>query len=289
MDKKARKLYRVIPLMDGVYGISSSAVMCYLLVGKTGAMLIDTAYGFEDLSEVVKEITTLPVTVVNSHGHVDHSGGNFFFGTPVYIHKADVEVYRRHNQPAMHRLMERTLSIFELLIFWRTIVPKDPERNDEQRASFDNWLYLKEGDVFDLGGLTAKVIEIPGHTQGSVAMYFPEKKLMVTSDGANPATWLFLPESAKLSVYLESLKKLKAYSFDHILTGHSSILLPKAVLDAWIHVAETPDLAGGKKRKEEAFAPGVHPITCWASDDPKHKGPNIVLDPLKADVRSQAS
>lgn len=283
MDRALRKMYRVVPILDGVYGISSSAVMCWLFIGKSGAMLIDTAYGFEDLRQVVRDLTPLPVTVVNSHGHVDHTGGNFFFDSPVYIHREDVEVYRRHSQPEMHRLMEKPLSLFNLLFFWRTLVPRDPERNDERRAGFDSWAFLKEGDVFDLGGLTAEVIEIPGHTQGSVAVYFLEKELMVTSDGANPAVWLFLPESARLSVYRESLKKLKAYSPRYILTGHSADLMLGKVLDDWLHVAENPDLAHGKQGKEEEFAPGVRPLTCWAADDPKHKGPCIVLDPGKAD------
>lgn len=283
MDRALKKMYKVTSLLDGVYGISSSGVMSYLVIGETGAMVIDTAYGFGDLNQVVKELTALPVTVVNTHGHVDHSGGNFYFGSPVCIHEADVEIYKRHNQPQFHRIMERTLRAFRYLFFWRTIVPKNPEYNDERRANFGNWRFIKEGDSFDLGGVTAEVVEIPGHTRGSIAMFFPEKKLMITSDGANPGTWMFLPESTMLSVYRESLKKLKKYSFEYILTGHISRLMPKSVLDAWIHVAESPDIAHGKKGKEAEFAPGVHQITCWATDDLKHKGPSIVLDPKKVD------
>ncbi len=287
MEHSIRNMYKVKPLADGLYGISSSAVMCWLIVGKTGAMLIDTAYGFEDLSQVVRQLTDLPVTVLNSHGHVDHSGGNFCFDSPVYIHKADVEVYRRHNQPEFHRYMEKSLKLINTIIFWRTMLPKDPERNDAKRAAFNNWQFIKEGDCFDLGDLTAKIIEIPGHTQGSIAVFFPEKRLMVTTDGANPATWLFLPESTMLSTYIDSLKKLQAYDFDTILTGHSSAKMPKSALQDWIHVAEHPDLVHGKPGKEEAFAPGVHQITCWAKDDPKHKGPNIVLDPQKVDLENR--
>ena len=285
MEKALQKMYRVKPLMDGVYAISSSVVKTYLIVGQRGALLVDTAYGFEDLSAVVREITTLPLTVLNSHGHIDHTGGNFYFNTPVCIHEADVAVYRRHNQPEFHRHMEKSLRLFDRIIFWRTLIPKDPEHNDGPRASFDNWRFIREGDRFDLGGVSAQIIEIPGHTPGSVAVFLPEKRLMITSDGANPGTYLFLPESAGLSTYIESLKKLKNYDYDFILTGHSDKLMPKSELDAWLHVAEHPDLKHGKPREDdEILAPGVHAITCWAKDDPKHRGPSIVLDPAKIDL-----
>ena len=285
MEKALNRMYKVRKKADGVYAISSSIVMCWLIVGDKEAMLIDTAYGFEDLSEVVRDITSLPLTVLNSHGHIDHTGGNFYFNTPVCIHEADVEVYRRHNQPEFHRHMEKSLKWINRIIFWRTLIPKDPERNDRQRANFDNWRFIKEGDCFDLGGITAQIIEIPGHTSGSVAVFLPEKRLMITSDGANPGTYLFLPESTGLSTYIESLKKLKSYDYDFILTGHDHQLMPKSDLVAWLHVAEHPGLNHSKRRKDdEILAPGVHAINCWAEDDAKHKGPMIVLDPAKVDL-----
>lgn len=281
MDKSVKKMYKVKELLPGVFGISSTAVASYLVVGKTSAMVIDTAYGFEDLSQVVRELTALPVTVVNSHGHIDHSGGNFYFDSPACIHEADVEVYRHHNSPEMHRIMEKTLKIFQIIAFWRNVVPKDPERNDENRMNFNNFRFVKEGDTFDLGGLTAQIVEIPGHTQGSIAVLFPEKRLIFTSDGACSATWLFLPESTNRSAYVSSLHKLEALEFDHILTGHSMELFSKQTLKDWINVAEHPDLATGKPQKGNAFAPGVTPICYWAEGDTKHNGPHILIDPKK--------
>lgn len=277
MQKDVAKTYLIKRIMDDVYGISSSGVMCWLFVGKTGALLIDTAYGFTDLKNAVESVTDLPLTVLNSHGHVDHSGGNFFFDTPVCIHEADVEVYKRHNTPEFHRLMEETLKAFNAIFFWRTLVPKHPEEHDADRMAFDNWHFLREGDAFDLGGMTARVVEIPGHTRGSVAVYVPEKRLLVTTDGANPATWLFLPESTTLSTYRESLKKLAAYDFDVILTGHSLQLYGRKDLESWQNVAEHPGMAHARAEANKV-APGVEILHLWAADDPKHKGPSILVD-----------
>lgn len=281
MDKTLEKTYKVKQLMDGVYGITSSAVACYLIVGKEKACVVDTAYGFADLKAMVREITDLPLVVFNSHGHIDHTGGNFYFDTPVCIREKDVEVYKRHNEPSFHRYMEKSLKVFNRIFFWRILVPKHPEETDEGRMNFNNWHFVKDGDRFDLGELTAEVIEIPGHTQGSIALYFKEKKLLITSDGANSGTWLFLPESTDLPTYIESLHKLERYDFEHILTGHSLKLFTRKDLEDWIRVAEHPGVDHAKKEKGGDYAPGVLPIRIWAQDDVKHKGPSILIDPEK--------
>jgi len=281
MDKSVSKMYRIKELVPGIYGIGSTTVMSYLAVGSTGAMVVDTAYGFEDLNQAVREVTSLPVTVVNSHGHVDHTGGNFFFDGPAYLHEADRELYKLHNSAEMHRYIEKTIRMIQVIFFWRNVLPKRPEVNDAKREDFDNFHDIREGDRFDLGGLTAEIIEIPGHTQGSIAVLFPEKRLIITSDGANAGTWLFLPESTSLSQYAKSLHKLEKLEFDYILTGHSQQLFTKDSLKEWIQVAEHPDLEHAKPQKGNAFAPNVSPVTVWAVGDAKHKGASIMIDPEK--------
>jgi glyoxylase-like metal-dependent hydrolase (beta-lactamase superfamily II) len=177
--------------------------------------------------------------------------------------------------------MEKSLKTLNRIVFWRILLPKHPENTDEGRMNFSKWQLVKDGDRFELGEISAEVIEIPGHTQGSIAIYFPEKKLVITSDGANAATWLFLPESTDLSTYISSLHKLETYVFEHILTGHSIALFTRDDLQNWIRVAEHPGLSHAKKEKGGDYAPGVTPLHIWAQDDAKHKGPSIVIDPEK--------
>ena len=54
-------------------------VISYLILGKEKALLFDTGMGLDSMSVVVKEITNLPVMVVNSHTHYDHIGSNYEF------------------------------------------------------------------------------------------------------------------------------------------------------------------------------------------------------------------
>ena len=74
----------------------------------------------------------------------------------------------------------------------------------------DDFIFVEEGHTFDLGGVTAEVVEIPGHTPGSIGLLVKEKRLFLASDGVNANTWLFLPESQKLSFYQETLKKYRS-------------------------------------------------------------------------------
>ena len=90
--------YQVTQIGNGRYRIYDPlGVFTDLFVGTERALLWDTSYGFRDLRAVVKELTDLPLYVVNSHGHIDHACGNYQFDEPIYIHPADIPVLRDHH------------------------------------------------------------------------------------------------------------------------------------------------------------------------------------------------
>ena len=148
-------------------------------------------------------------------------------------------------------------------MFFLHWIPKDLDVNAYLNGMpKDSFLFVEEGYTFDLGGVTAEVVEIPGHTPGSIGLLVREKRLFLASDGVNANTWLFLPESQKLSVYQETLQKIQKLDFDHLLTGHSRKLKPKANLQNYIAVAMNPDIENSAKLKPNEFAPGVTPLRC---------------------------
>jgi glyoxylase-like metal-dependent hydrolase (beta-lactamase superfamily II) len=74
------KVYAVAP---AVYAITEprqyEAVNSFLIVGSERAVLFDSGMGIARISDLVRKITPLPVTVLNSHTHFDHVGGNHEF------------------------------------------------------------------------------------------------------------------------------------------------------------------------------------------------------------------
>ena len=50
-------------------------VKMYLLIGNERALLIDSGYGKIDLKGIVARLTDKPVTLMLTHGHLDHASG----------------------------------------------------------------------------------------------------------------------------------------------------------------------------------------------------------------------
>lgn len=254
--RKKNKLYSVKELMLGVYGFTNCGVASFLILGETHALVFDTGYGVIDLCKAVREITDLPLYVVISHGHYDHSCGCSHFEGPYYMHKADLDVYHLHNSPKVRKLGLDGIELLQKVLFILKIIrgfdwiPKDLDKNVYYNAMpEDNFTFIEEGHIFDLGGVTAQVYEIPGHTPGSIGLLVKEKEIFFASDGINGNPFLFLPESQKLSVYIESVKKAMALDFKLLATGHSTTLEPKSNLEKYLSVAQNPDVKNAKKHK----------------------------------------
>ncbi len=174
----------------------------YLLCGSERALLVDTLNGREDLAEIVRGITDLPVTVVNTHGHVDHIGCNHFF-KEAWLHPADLGVYREHLAMVAASLRQDGI----------TPVPDGTECR---------MLPLSPGQRFDLGGLELEAVHIPGHTHGSVAILDRKARLLYSGDAINGQIWMQLEHSTMMSAYLASLDALDAIrgDFDGLYGGH---------------------------------------------------------------------
>ena len=64
------------------------ADVMYLIAGDEKCLLVDTGWGIGDLPKTVSSLSSLPLLVLNTHGHPDHSYGNSVF-EQVHIHEAD--------------------------------------------------------------------------------------------------------------------------------------------------------------------------------------------------------
>ena len=72
--------FKVHAVAPGVFAISEprqyEGVTSFLIVGSRRAVLFDTGLGVVGIDRVVRQLTAMPVTVINSHTHFDHVGGN---------------------------------------------------------------------------------------------------------------------------------------------------------------------------------------------------------------------
>ena len=222
--KPANDWFKATSVADGVWVIDDhGSDNMYLVEGEQKALLVDTGLGVGRLSDFVKTLTQLPVIVVNTHGHPDHSGGNYQFPV-VFAHPRDFEAIAAFSSAEARK---RTIGQMTKGASASGLVTAE----EAARMPTAKLEPVKEGDVFDLGGRKLEVIEQPGHTPGEIVLLDAAHRLVFGGDNNNSLVWLFLDNSRPLTVYLESLKKLKARgdAFDTILPGHGPPL-PKAHL-----------------------------------------------------------
>lgn len=186
---------------------------CYVVCGQNKAAVIDTVNGMEDLRQVVREITDLPLTVINTHGHCDHIYGNTFF-EEAYIHPDDVALHNAHFAMKRDTPMEmaaRHGATAEEFDWYRSALPCPLHP-------------IAEGAVIDLGGVKLEVIRVKGHTQGSIALLDRASGYFYSGDAVNKGQcWLQLDESTSLPEYLRSLEALAPFRpyIKEIHGGHS--------------------------------------------------------------------
>lgn len=209
----------------------------YLLIGQTKALLLDTGCGICNLNQVVQGLTDKPLQVALTHGHFDHCGGMSSF-EEIYLSEKDIELAKSINQAEVRNYVD---------LFGKSggyqVYDYSAEKI-EAITKFPKFLFLNEGDCFDLGGRRVEVFEIPGHTSGSVAFLDINNRIMISGDCCN--TNLLTP-NCSVSTTWEGLKKFRSLAdkFDQNFNGHVGYMglpncfsQPKGVPDDLIHICE---------------------------------------------------
>lgn len=230
------KKYITTKIDDTTYMISEyiGGVHSYLLIGQHSAALIDTGNGAGRLDNLVKSLTTLPLTVLNTHGHMDHIGGNYLFAlsrmsakdketVQIFSDKAFLKKSFNNIIPAILRPLAK------LLVPYMTEVKPFCVRYD-----------LTDGVIIDLGGRTLEVIPIAGHTPGSVAFYERSSDRLYCGDSiVKTRVLLNLECSLDVNTYLESLISLssKVGTMTKLFTGHVDSPIAASYIDNYIECA----------------------------------------------------
>ncbi len=200
----------------------------YLVAGKEKCLLIDTGWGVGDLAGLVASLSPLPLTVVNTHGHPDHSFGNGQF-EQIHLLKEPWS-----DPPTAPPIEMRRWIVDNIL---PKPLPSDFDLNTWATSLPDSLTPTQDGHVFDLGGRSLEVVATPGHSPGSVCLLDRQARYLFTGDSVLTGTvWLHLDESLPLGQFYEGLKRLQglADQFDYVLSAHvelSELPLPRSLLD----------------------------------------------------------
>ena len=120
--------------------------------------------------------------------------------------------------------------------------------------------YISEGDIISCGEFRFEVIEIPGHTEGSIALLERQRGILIAGDSVQPGPIFMFGEGVDFHSYVNSMEKLLAIEKDvrYVFAGHSGFPLGKeyiryALEDAQSFLQgklenESVKMAGGNKR-----------------------------------------
>ncbi|MCP3873992.1 MAG: MBL fold metallo-hydrolase [Desulfobacteraceae bacterium] len=212
-DYEQREPFKII---DNIFYVGSTFVSCWLFTSKDGHVLVDTglpgdgtyiAKHIEQLGFSVGDIKYILVT----HPHVDHIGSLAYLkertGAIVCAGKRDVFFIENDNKVVGSDVLE--------------LPEVEPCKVDRM---------LREGDRIEVGPISLRIYETPGHSAGATSFGF-----QVSDQGKEYAAILYggfgvnvfdrenrkhNVYGANIDMYIASLERAKNFDVDLWLTGH---------------------------------------------------------------------
>ena len=125
------------------------------------AIVIDPGDDIEDVLAIVRKHKLQVKQIVITHAHIDHVGGAMKLraatGAPILLNQNDYEL----------------LKMLDVQASW--IGMANPGKVEIDQS-------VGQADTVKAGSLVADVIHTPGHTEGSVCLYFPAEKKLIAGD-----------------------------------------------------------------------------------------------------------
>src|SRR5437899_7404762 len=124
-------------------------------------LVIDPGDNIEDVVSIVRKHNLQIKQIVITHAHIDHVGGAMQLraatGAPILLNQNDYAL----------------LKMLDAQAAWIGMASPGEVKIDAG---------LGHGQDLSAGRLTANVIHTPGHTEGSVCLYFASEKVLIAGD-----------------------------------------------------------------------------------------------------------
>ncbi len=233
------EVYRVAPNTFAIYEPhQSEETISYLILGTKEALLFDTGMGISDIKKLTAELTRLPITVLNSHTHDDHVGGNWQFDTLLGM---DTD-FTRANAKGSREDAQAEIASGEIC----GALPKDFDARSYATKPWKISRTIHDGEKIDLGGRTIEILSTPGHTPDAISLLDRANGLLFTGDTYYPAAiWLYRPET-DFPAYENSIQRLAelAPQIKTVLGAHNIPVAPSSILPTLVNAFA--DVRAGK-------------------------------------------
>ena len=125
------------------------------------AMVIDPGDDVEQVLDLIRKHNLQVKQIVITHAHIDHVGGarklRAATGAPVLLNQNDYAL----------------LQMLDVQAAWLGVAA--PEKVEIDQG-------IGQGDTVKAGSLVGQVLHTPGHTEGSICLYFPAETMLIAGD-----------------------------------------------------------------------------------------------------------
>jgi hydroxyacylglutathione hydrolase len=125
------------------------------------AIVIDPGDDIDDVLALIQKHNLRVQQIVITHAHIDHVGGAMKLraatGAPILLNQNDYDL----------------LKMLDVQAQWIGVAPPGEVEIDHS---------LSQADSVRAGSLKADVIHTPGHTEGSICLYFSAEKKLIAGD-----------------------------------------------------------------------------------------------------------
>ncbi|MCX6088974.1 MAG: MBL fold metallo-hydrolase [Candidatus Atribacteria bacterium] len=146
-----------------IYPLGDLKTNCYLVSNEKEAVLIDPAAPSPVICEDLNQDGLHLNFIINTHGHIDHIGGNTFFKTR--FPTARIVIYETEILFLTNADMNLSNELF------RPYTSPEPD------------VFIRgEKHTFDLWEEEVLFLHTPGHTPGSLCLYIPSQQWLFSGD-----------------------------------------------------------------------------------------------------------
>jgi glyoxylase-like metal-dependent hydrolase (beta-lactamase superfamily II) len=164
------------------------------------AMVIDPGDNIDDVLAIIRDQKLQVKQIVITHAHIDHVGGAMKLraatGAPILLNQNDYAL----------------LKMLDVQASWLGMAAPEEVKIEAS---------IGDGEKIQTGSLMANVLHTPGHTEGSVCLYFPAEKLLIAGDT------LFARSIGRTDLPGGSYEKIMRSLHDRVLTlPNETVVIP---------------------------------------------------------------
>src|SRR5882724_11181306 len=152
-----------LPMIHKIFPVGPLQCNCSVLGDEQTheAMVIDPGDQVEGILDILRREGLALKQIVITHAHIDHVGGAMKLkaatGAPILMNQND----------------DALLKMLDVQATWVGMKPPGVVKVDEA---------VHTGSMLKIGRISSNVIHTPGHTEGSICVYFPEQKKLIAGD-----------------------------------------------------------------------------------------------------------